>query len=924
MPDIWYAPDQSPTFNVGTILLLTDGSLFAQDDNTVNWWRLRPDGSGDYAKGSWSAAAPARYARRYFASAVLADGRVFVAGGKSLDDAGAPADLAAVEIYDPVADSWTDAPAPFGTAPVGNAPCCVLADGTVLIGNIATGDCAIFDPETNVWQLTGRKANGSAAEESWTLLQDGSVLTIDCTGALQSERYVAGRGWTVDAAPPATFGQGNARSSGPAVLLPDGRVFALGDTAVTAVFSPGANPQAQGSWAVAPPPPLPQKGGQALTARDAPACLLPDGSVLFVAALGTAAASKYLGGRCVLLKYDPTLGTITELPMQPGTADVPPQWTRLLLLPNGHVLFATSRSSLQFLKPMGAPKPEWRPKVVQVPPQLTAGEAYTLNGRQLNGLSQACAFGDDAGMATNYPLIRLSQMRGTVPTVVYCRTYGHSTMGVAPADDARTDSTGFTLPPNIKPGAYQLEVVANGIASLPLPVTVSVRRAEAQSMFATNGRDVSRDVALQDEMFWRDLNEVHLLMDYVSGRADKSLNDMTKVPDPVPGGKDALKPQEAIHRVCMIRFPPVGTAEDKADQAALLLLVKDQLNALAFPARGLSIAFTSLFATINTREEKIVGGLNGFGGVNGSQFRVQSGAGFALAAYPNLEDRAARFRLFFSVLPIITIIWLIVTSLISWDVLISAQTLHKVAAETAIFPGLTVNDTTCKITKNSGVPMLPREESDPAPTDFLAKCQTLAAVESGNENVAPGTYAARQAAAALFIGRPAWWHPVGIMVRLIGPIPKRDSLHGLGDTATTPFLCGAIASCRYEGDVADFAESVVNVFSNNILPMFFGVLGTLSGLMRSITAKVRESTLNPRDHRLSWSLIPMGAVAGLTVGLIIRPNAGSLGFTTISSLSATALSFLAGYGAEGFFTMLDGLLLRIFPPTPPNSSTPPK
>ena len=173
-------------------------------------------------------------------------------------------------------------------------------------------------------------------------------------------------------------------------------------------------------------------------------------------------------------------------------------------------------------------------------------------------------------------------------------------------------------------------------------------------------------------------------------------------------------------------------------------------------------------------------------------------------------------------------------------------------------------------------------------------------------------------------GVPAWWHPVGIMVHLIGPIPKWSSQRALGDTASAPFLCGAVASCRYDADVADFAESVVNIFSNNILPMLFGVLGTLSGLMRSITAKVRESILNPRDHRLSVSLIPMGAVAGLTVGLIITPNAGTLGFTTISSLSATALSFLAGYGAEGFFTMLDALLIRIFPPAPANTATVPK
>ena len=161
MPDVWTAPSKPPVFNVGTVLLLTDGTLFAQDDFTTSWWRLRPDNSGDYSKGVWTQAASARQARRYFASAVLADGRVFVAGGKTMQ-AGVPTDLLAAEIYDPVTDRWEDLPVPAGWNEIGNAPCCVLPNGTVLLGNITTGACAIYDPDTNAWRPTGSKGNLSA------------------------------------------------------------------------------------------------------------------------------------------------------------------------------------------------------------------------------------------------------------------------------------------------------------------------------------------------------------------------------------------------------------------------------------------------------------------------------------------------------------------------------------------------------------------------------------------------------------------------------------------------------------------------------------------------------------------------------------------------------------------------------------------
>jgi hypothetical protein len=460
-------------------------------------------------------------------------------------------------------------------------------------------------------------------------------------------------------------------------------------------------------------------------------------------------------------------------------------------------------------------------------------------------------------------------------------------------------------------------VVANGIASEAVTVAITSRAAvpsmsEAYS-FARGKRDTARDHSVQQEMFWRDLNEVHLLMDFISGRPDTSLLDLKDIPDLTPGAKAPLLPQEVLQRVCMIRFPPVGTPDDKADQAALLLMVKDRLNALASPAKGLSVAFTSMFASLLKQD---FGPASQNGSLAEQRGLWQRGTGFALEAYPNLYSQARRFRVVFKMLPYVTLAWLLITALTSWDVVLASQTFRKAEAEVLALPNSTVNDTSCFIMRTGGVVKLNPAKLPPA--DIAVSCQTLVAIEDAGVLEPDGSYAARISAADMLLGPVSWWHPVGFIVRLfeqpvpaVGGVPATDKKNATQPTPDTS--CGMRTSCDQTADMTDLAESVINVFSNNILPMMFGLLGTFVGLMRSITAKVRDSILSPRDYRLSWSLLPMGVVAGFTVGLIISPDAGSSGTGTVGTLSATALAFLAGYGVEFYFNALDMMLMRVFP-----------
>ena len=55
--------------------------------------------------------------------------------------------------------------------------------------------------------------------------------------------------------------------------------------------------------------------------------------------------------------------------------------------------------------------------------------------------------------------------------VFYARTHDHSSMGVATG--SKTVSTTFDVPSNMETGASSLEVVANGIPSIPVSITVN-------------------------------------------------------------------------------------------------------------------------------------------------------------------------------------------------------------------------------------------------------------------------------------------------------------------------------------------------------------------------------------------------------------------------------------------------------------------
>lgn len=516
MPGSWTTftvPDTSTgTFAADIMLLLTDGSVLVHNgfttsvSNASQWLRLTPDASGSYQAGSWSGQLDMQYGRQWFASGVLADGRVFVIGGEDSTNPAALSDDWSGEIFDPQAGSWAalDKPTAFEFVR-GDCNGAVLPDGRVLIGGASTtsdpstwsAQTAIWDPADNSWIQAGLEFGAAGAttkedpfeEETLSLLADGSVLAPAVRDTPRAQRYVPGLDQWVDCADaPVDLAiisiQGTGvYETGPTILLPGGAALVMGGGGQTALYTPppAADPTGPGSWTQGPSFPQDTSASPnwpTLTPLDAPACLLPSGKVVCMGGTTALDDGGWFSQNPVLFEYDPASSatTLAQLDAQPSLPAGNYTWqSAFLLLPTGQLLMSAQANTLFLYTPDPAdgPQPSWAPASISVPPTMVQGHTYTLSGTQLNGLSPAVCYGDDAGMATNYPIVRLTSP--ATGEVVYLRSHDFSSMGVATGTAVPGDlqSCSIDIPPGLAVGDWNLVVVANGIASAPVPVQIA-------------------------------------------------------------------------------------------------------------------------------------------------------------------------------------------------------------------------------------------------------------------------------------------------------------------------------------------------------------------------------------------------------------------------------------------------------------------
>ena len=463
----WTPVHNVPNIGAGAMALLTNGCVLVHDESGNNWqawYTLCPDSTGSYATGTWTqvASTASNYGPLYFASAVLPDGRYIMNGGEYNNGRDAWTTLGA--IYDPVANTWSSVSPPSGWNSIGDSPSAVLANGTYMLTSCCDTQkqAALLNASTLTWTSTGTGKFDIYDEEGMTLLPGGMVLDVDAyvfqyNGSGKNwELYNPSTGaWTGQGSTPAQYwdsaancgGSGAASyEEGPAVLMPTGNVYQTGANSCGAGHT-GVYNVLSNSWTAGPDFP------GTFDVADGPAALETNGNVLIFASPGIFGS----GGQM----FEWNGSTLTETVNPPAGSSDSSYYGHLLMLPTGQIMFTDFSNDVELFNSAGSQYTGYTPTALfATAPSFTHGQTYRITGTNFNGASQNNAYGDDFQDASNYPLIRFTNV--ATGHVVYGRTHGHSTMAVGYHGPAYTF---VDIPANIETGTTHLQVVVNGIAS---------------------------------------------------------------------------------------------------------------------------------------------------------------------------------------------------------------------------------------------------------------------------------------------------------------------------------------------------------------------------------------------------------------------------------------------------------------------------
>jgi hypothetical protein len=459
----WTKLAHQPPVNSDTALLLTDGRVMMHQYNSNNWYALTPTNTASYAAGTWAALASmqAGYAPLYFASAVLPDGRVLVEGGEYNNLVGVETNMGA--IYDPVANTWTKVNPPTGWSTIGDSPAVVLPDGTFMMGQGGQPSKlqVLFNPTTLTWTAVSSSAKADGfSEEGFALLPNGNVLTVDCEDGTNSETFNPSTlKWSTAGSTivslPNSGGLGIVPEMGPLMQRPDGSVVAFGATTHTSIYSSTA-----GTWTQGPDYP----NGDDMA--DAPASILPDGNILVYTSPGV------FNGTGTFYEFTYPGNTFIAAPSTADGGKLQSWQARQLVLPTGQVMWLPADGAsidVELYTSPGTINPAWKPAITAVPTSATRGTTYTISGTQFNGFASGTAYGDDAQMATSFPIVAV--VNKATHHVFFARTFGFSTMGVATG--TTVENASFIVPAGAETGPSAILVIANGIQSVPKGITIN-------------------------------------------------------------------------------------------------------------------------------------------------------------------------------------------------------------------------------------------------------------------------------------------------------------------------------------------------------------------------------------------------------------------------------------------------------------------
>jgi hypothetical protein len=459
-----------------------------------------------------------------------------------------------------------------------------------------------------------------------------------------------------------------------------------------------------------------------------------------------------------------------------------------------------------------------------------------------------------------------------------------------------------------------------------------------------------------DELiFQRLLDEVYLLLDFVSGRADKSLSQfdvtMIGIPDDHGNVQPAKSVNEVITHICALRYPPNADPVISSQNAAFLLLVKDELNRLADPAIGLTVAYTTM--VVGAIDEAAGDGKTATDGARVG--KPSTRRALAARAYPGLVAsarwlrRSIRWGLVFMFLLTVS------TVFISGIVAIGHGVLQTVeAADAAVAQAITaVRGVEHADDKTAGKALFYRlcdrqrarswQEgvvggsgvgADPAglePIPGIDSFGSMAEHEACDQwNDAERKRHLADQSLTAYVDRFFWFFewPITSVNWVRNNILCHLSQGGCADPrqhADDPAANEAADLAMQAQYSPEWVADVLAGLSNYLLPLSFTILGAGVSIVRDLQASIRRSLLGSRDLTLAWARLALGMVAGAAIGLFYSPSgatAVAAGAAGGFSFTVSGLAFLAGYGVDSVFAAFDRMLRRFTDPTAASEPAP--
>lgn len=468
------------------------------------------------------------------------------------------------------------------------------------------------------------------------------------------------------------------------------------------------------------------------------------------------------------------------------------------------------------------------------------------------------------------------------------------------------------------------------------------------------------------------LAEIRILTRTIAGDADKSLSKLTiAVPVRQQGTNETeIKQKSYLEVVPWIVEADQIVVQSEGDipesqqpdfetkvleSTAKLQYLRDALISLTAPATGISIAYTTLAAG-NERRAHAKGGAP-----------IESSVVLASMAYPNLEGTARRHRVFIWFLCVLAVVlalfasWQATKASLGKNLLQPLEQLRQqqqsigleklkldsrleievarqrdatpppVLDEERRYPRHFLRVPLCDRHRLNTDKPLPPNANEEIHFHFNAEIRDVCGRDSVlGKNIARtqkeleeySNYWPRMAGGLYLVTArsvDAFQGLVQQFVSWVGLLPPLPGVRPVTDTCTP-----ACPSRDIELSVAP----LVGVITNFVLPVVMGVIGSLLYVILDHYTRLRSNLLMPRDFALSLLRVILGIVVAISISLLITgwstpapQNAlaasGSVPPGSIVgslALSASLITFLAGFGAEAVFVMLQALVLRIFNP----------